>query len=177
MTRRDGRHEREVAAFLAKVREPSPMTRTKNGHIKRTARNYKRLAAGARVNPQDFAYLMAPKLKKRQTPPERILATELCTTAGRRRNGIRLRFRPQFAWGKYVLDFYCRKAMIDVEVDGRYHEEPAQRERDRIRDAYLAHRGVTVVRIPARIVYANLPEAIRTIKEAIRCKPEDAASI
>ncbi|WP_225767574.1 endonuclease domain-containing protein [Inquilinus sp. Marseille-Q2685] len=59
------------------------------------------------------------------------------------RRGIEgAKFRRQHPFGPYVLDFYCEKARLAVEVDGSQHTE----ERDRDRTAYLNAQGVTVLR-------------------------------
>jgi very-short-patch-repair endonuclease len=42
-------------------------------------------------------------------------------------------FKRQQAIGPYVLDFFCYRAQLAVEVDGRLHDA----ERDAVRDAYL----------------------------------------
>jgi very-short-patch-repair endonuclease len=58
----------------------------------------------------------------------------------------RFKFRRQYAAGPYFLDFYCREASLAVEVDGIDHLINPQR--DEARDAWLAGRGILVVRIP-----------------------------
>ncbi|MDI6027210.1 endonuclease domain-containing protein [Corticibacterium sp. UT-5YL-CI-8] len=60
-----------------------------------------------------------------------------------------LRFRRQHPIGPYVLDFYCPKARLAVEVDGAHHHVPAGLVRDRLRDSWLKRKGLHVLRIPA----------------------------
>jgi len=56
-------------------------------------------------------------------------------------------FRRQHPIGPYVLDFYCAKARLAVEIDGMSHDMGDRPQRDMRRDAWLTKHGVTVVRI------------------------------
>jgi len=58
-------------------------------------------------------------------------------------------FRRQHPIGPYVLDFYCAKARLAIEIDGISHDMGSRPQRDIERDAWLAARGVTVLRIAA----------------------------
>jgi very-short-patch-repair endonuclease len=58
-------------------------------------------------------------------------------------------FRRQHAIGPYVLDFYCAKANLGIEIDGVVHDMDDRPKRDERRDAWLKKHGVTVMRIPA----------------------------
>jgi very-short-patch-repair endonuclease len=57
-------------------------------------------------------------------------------------------FRRQHPIGPYVLDFYCAKARLAVELDGMSHDVGDRPERDARRDTWLKAQGVTVLRIP-----------------------------
>jgi very-short-patch-repair endonuclease len=47
-----------------------------------------------------------------------------------------------------LVDFYLPKPFkLAVEVDGGYHETKEQMEKDRVRDALLSSRGISVMRI------------------------------
>jgi very-short-patch-repair endonuclease len=56
------------------------------------------------------------------------------------------KFRRQYACGIYFLDFYCTVAKLAVELDGGGHGFPDQRARDEKRNAFLAQRGIKVLR-------------------------------
>lgn len=60
-----------------------------------------------------------------------------------------LRFRRQHPVGPYVLDFFHAEGRLAVEVDGAHHDLPGQMRHDARRDAWLAGRGIRVVRIAA----------------------------
>ena len=48
-------------------------------------------------------------------------------------NALGVRFIRQYIIGDYIVDFYCRKNKLVIEVDGGYHSEPHQQEDDKIR--------------------------------------------
>ena len=58
-------------------------------------------------------------------------------------------FRHQHPIGPYVLDFYCAKARLAVEIDGISHDVADRPEHDARRDAWLRGKGITVMRVPA----------------------------
>ncbi|CAN5446112.1 hypothetical protein BH10PSE1_BH10PSE1_16380 [soil metagenome] len=98
------------------------------------------------------------------TPPEARLWVFL-----RRRGLGDLKFRRQHPIGPYVLDFYCAEAKLAVEVDGAGHDHPERVEHDRHRTAWLAARGIAVLRLAAEDIRTNLDGvlvAIRTAAEA-----------
>ena len=104
----------------------------------------------------------ARSLRRQMTPPEVRLWVAL------RRKGQDLRFRRQHPIGAYVLDFYCERARLAVEVDGASHwigEAPA---RDAARDAWVAQCGVRTLRLPARLVMDDLDTALRMIATTAR---------
>jgi very-short-patch-repair endonuclease len=110
-----------------------------------------------RLEGSESAGRNAKRLRKTMTPPEIGLWLAL------RRNDARLRFRKQHAAGDYVLDFYCAPAMLAIEVDGEAHARGDRPMRDAIRDAWLATRGVRVLRYPASDVLSNLEGVVREI--------------
>ena len=46
-------------------------------------------------------------------------------------------FRRQYVIGNYIVDFYCHRAKLVVELDGSQHCEPKKIEYDQARTAYL----------------------------------------
>ena len=57
-----------------------------------------------------------------------------------------LRFRRQYVIGEYIVDFYCHKAKLVIELDGSGHYEPERMERDQIRTQYLESLELLVLR-------------------------------
>jgi very-short-patch-repair endonuclease len=48
--------------------------------------------------------------------------------------------------GNYILDFYCAKAKIAIELDGSQHYDKIGKEKDAVRDSFLNEQGITVLR-------------------------------
>jgi very-short-patch-repair endonuclease len=76
--------------------------------------------------------------------PEVLLWREL-----KRSSGSELRFRRQHPIGPYVLDFYCAKARLCIEIDGSAHGTEDRPARDDRRDRYLAELGIWTERTAA----------------------------
>ena len=55
-------------------------------------------------------------------------------------------FRRQKQFGRFIVDFYCAKAKLIVEIDGSQHFEPEGQDKDRARDAYISRLGLAVLR-------------------------------
>ena len=59
---------------------------------------------------------------------------------------IPLTINRQKIYGNYILDFYCSKAKVAIELDGSQHYEKEGKEKDEIRDRCLAEQGILVLR-------------------------------
>ncbi len=103
----------------------------------------------------------ARQLRRVLSPPEVRLWNQL-----RERVPGKPVFRRQHPIGPYVLDFYCAKANLAVEIDGISHDMANRPERDQRRDAWLKKNGVTVVRIPAAELLRDFDEAADAIIRA-----------
>jgi very-short-patch-repair endonuclease len=99
----------------------------------------------------------ARKLRSEMSLAETILWREL-----RKRPGGH-KFRRQHPAGECVLDFYCARARLDIEVDGWVHDNAAAAERDRNRSASLRAQGIATTRIPAQRVLEDLEAVVRRI--------------
>ena len=66
-------------------------------------------------------------------------AEDLLWSALRRRPGG-FKFRRQYAIDRFIVDFYCVKAQLVIEVDGPIHEY--KRESDSVREEHLKTRGL-----------------------------------
>ena len=74
-----------------------------------------------------------------------------------------LQFRRQYVIGNYIVDFYCHKAKLAVELDGSQHYEIEEAVQDAKRTAYLESLGLKVLRFTNLEVlrrFENVCEAI-----------------
>ena len=79
-----------------------------------------------------------------------------------------VQFKRQFTVENYILDFYCHKAMIVVELDGSQHCEPENIEYDQKRTAFLQEKGLYVLRISNLDVMREFRGVCETIDLAVR---------
>ena len=107
----------------------------------------------------------ARELRQEMTPSERRLWQAL------RGNALEgAYFRRQHAVGPYILDFYCAKSRLAIEVDGGSHLEQEQYDAERTR--WLeSEKGMRVMRFTNQDVLRDLDAVI----EAIRVALENAA--
>jgi very-short-patch-repair endonuclease len=62
-----------------------------------------------------------------------------------------------------VLDFFCHRARLAIELDGAQHAEPEATERDTERDRFLEFQGVRVLRFADRDVLTRLRAVLEEI--------------
>ena len=74
-----------------------------------------------------------------------------------------VKFRRQHPLGPYVLDFYCPAARLVVEVDGMAHDMGERPQRDELRAAFIAERGLRLVRIPAAEVLRSAADVAASL--------------
>jgi very-short-patch-repair endonuclease len=65
--------------------------------------------------------------------------------------------------GDYIVDFYCPKASLVIELDGGQHYTEEGIDKDRIRDDYLKEQGYKVIRFSDRDIFENLNGVIERI--------------
>ena len=97
----------------------------------------------ARVRRTAFCRIKAlgRSLRKNQTDAEAFLWGIL-----RDRRFFELKFRRQHAIGPFIVDFYCHRARLAIELDGGQHDEAENVAHDRKRDAHLGDKGIRVLR-------------------------------
>ena len=57
---------------------------------------------------------------------------------------------------KYIVDFYCAKANLVIELDGGQHYSDTGQEKDRTRKDVLGKMGLKVLRFSDRDVFENM---------------------
>ena len=96
------------------------------------------------------------------TDAERMLWSKL-----RRKQFKGLQFYRQKVIGDYIVDFYCHKNKMVIEVDGGQLYDPEGLKKDRIRDEYLMNQGVRVLRFSDRDVLKNIDSVMVEIYKYI----------
>jgi len=57
-----------------------------------------------------------------------------------------VQFNRQKVIGSFIVDFYCKKAKIVIELDGSQHYEEKGIEKDKIRDEFFENLNIKVMR-------------------------------
>jgi len=70
--------------------------------------------------------------------------------------------------GDYIVDFFCPKAKLVIEIDGSQHLVGETIEYDRIRDDYLSSLGLRVLRFTNTDVLTHTDGVVDRIEEEIR---------
>jgi very-short-patch-repair endonuclease len=76
-------------------------------------------------------------------------------------------FNRQKPLGAFIVDFYCRKAKLVVEVDGEIHLKADIRRDDKNKDEYFKSIGLTVLRFTNEEVFIKTERVIEKIKSAL----------
>ena len=106
----------------------------------------------------DFIRHRAKQLRRTMTRPERALWLLLHD------NAVGLHFRRQHPIGPYILDFYCARAHLCIEIDGPAHDE--HENRDARRDGWLLGEGIKVLRFSVDDVENRSAMIVAAIRQA-----------
>lgn len=79
-----------------------------------------------------------------------------------------IRFSRQKVLGRYIVDFYCAKAKLVIELDGSQHYEEKNMQHDAERTEYLKAYGLQVLRIPNNEVNTNFYGVCQYIDIAVQ---------
>ena len=113
---------------------------------------------------------LAKTLRKNMTPWERKLWYLYL-------RNYPVRFQRQKAIDNYIVDFYCAKARLVVELDGSGHYQPDQTAADSVRTAALLQQGLQVIRVCNLDIDRNFRGVCEFIDESVRNSLPQSASL
>ena len=67
--------------------------------------------------------------------------------------------------GDYIVDFFCPRAKLVIEVDGSQHFAGEMTEDDRIRDEYMSSFGLRVLRFTNTDILTHIDGVVESILE------------
>ena len=117
----------------------------------------KNIIPGQRVSKEKLQ--RAKELRRDMTPAEKILWEEL------RANKLGVHFRRQQVIEGFIVDFYCHKAALVIEVDGDIHD--LQQEDDARREMVLGELGLRIVRFGNDEVAKSLYTVVGNIRKLV----------
>ncbi len=103
---------------------------------------------------------LSRQLRQSMTDAERHLWTKI-----RMKQLKGYQFYRQKPIGDYIVDFFCPRAKLVIEVDGSQHSSDEMTEYDRIRDEHMRGLGLRVLRFTNIEVLANIEGIIESIIE------------
>jgi len=113
----------------------------------------------------------AKNLRENMTPSEKEV-WELV----RNKNINGYKFRRQHPILKYILDFYCHKLKLVIEIDGGIHNTREQIKKDKLRTKHLEEYGLTILRFSNDEVKKNIDKVrdkiVEKIEELIKTTPK-----
>ena len=117
----------------------------------------KNIIPGQRVTKEKLE--RARELRREMTPAEKLLWQEV------RAKKLGVRFRRQQIIAGFIVDFYCHRAALVVEVDGDIHD--LQQEEDARREKVLIEMGLRIFRFRNDEILSNLPVVVHKLRELV----------
>ena len=105
---------------------------------------------------------LARRLRKDMTDAEQRLWSRL-----RRKQLQSVQFYRQKPLAQYIVDFYCPRARLVIEVDGSQHCDPTDRQYDAARTQVLESLGLRVMRFDNRQVLLETDAVMELIATAV----------
>ena len=111
--------------------------------------------------PSDL-FSKAQFLRRNETIAEKLLWEKL------RNNQLGgLKFRRQHPVNIYIADFYCHKFKLIIELDGDYHNQEEQKQKDEVRTEVLRLNDLKIIRFKNEEVEQDINQVLITIKNKI----------
>jgi very-short-patch-repair endonuclease len=103
---------------------------------------------------------LAREMRNKPTEAENILWQQL-----RNKQISGFIFRRQFSIERFIVDFYCPRRRLVIEIDGLIHRY--QQDEDAVRQAFIEQQGFHLIRFSNDEVINNLEMVINQISEAL----------
>ncbi len=78
-----------------------------------------------------------------------------------------VKFHRQIVIGNYIVDFFCPKAGLIVELDGSQHYKTSNIKRDKIRTEYIESLGFVVLRFTNTEINRRFSSVCQKIQETV----------
>ena len=114
--------------------------------------------------PDSFA--KAKLLRDNMTDAEKLLWEKL------KNNQLKgFKFRRQHPIHIYIVDFYCHKLKLIIEIDGGYHDSKEQKILDEERSEILKFQELEIIRFTNEEVFGNIEFVVKKIEDKIDLGP------
>ena len=109
--------------------------------------------------------------RKSQTPAEKLMWLYL---RGKKLSDFH--FVRQYSLGPYILDFYCPRIKLAIEIDGPIHDSSGAVVYDKEREAYLRGQSVKIVRFRNEEVISNTKVVIKRLEPLLSIREAETKS-
>ena len=79
-----------------------------------------------------------------------------------------IQWRRQFSIGTYILDFYCPKAKLAIELDGKEHYTIVGDKYDYERDNFISSKGIKILRYENKEIWESIEQVIEEINKELQ---------
>lgn len=83
-------------------------------------------------------------------------------------DNLGFRFRRQHGIGNYIVDFYCPKLKLAIEIDGLTHAEQKVFEKDQRKERFIKENSITLKRYSDTQIFNDLDNVLMDIENT--CK-------
>jgi len=112
------------------------------------------------------------ELRKQPTESEKILWKKL-----NKNQLLGYRFFRQYSAGPYILDFYCPKLRLAIELDGWHHKKEESKIYDAERNAYLQKLNIETIRFWNDDMRKNTEGVLRKIKNKMELQKNNPLAL
>ena len=109
---------------------------------------------------------LARQKRHNPTPAEDKLWQEL-----RNRHLCGAKFRRQYTVDRFIVDFFCPKTKLIIEVDGPIHDYT--QEEDALRQEFLEAQGLKVIRFTNDVVMKEMQTVLAAIADLLQQQIDD----
>lgn len=107
-------------------------------------------------------------LRKQMTEAELLLWSEI-----KNKQLVNYKFRRQYSIGSFMVDFYCPKLKLVIEIDGAQHNKLENIEYDNSRTAYFKSMNIMVIRYWNNEVLSGIEAVYGDILSKISAREKD----
>jgi len=111
----------------------------------------------------------ARKMRQNPTPAEKIMREHIL-----QHSPLGYKFTRQKPIGSFIVDFYCAKLALAIEVDGEIHRK--RKEYDRQRSCYLVDNGISLARYRNNEVLNTIDKVYKDLMRFMKEIAEQQAS-
>ena len=115
---------------------------------------------GMYAGAQPELFIFAKELRLNMTASETKLWKEL------QKKPLDYKFRRQHPFSNYILDFYCHKSKLAIEIDGGYHNKFKQKKLDKLRTLEIERLGLKELRFTNEEVLNNMDDVLKKILDS-----------